>query len=138
MRNSGWVGLDFNLDKNLALHMHNSTFVGVCHHWPSCCQVTLSLGSSDKHHSIEKVCPPLTVESSNSAEAASLQSVLVASLFSECGVTSKRVAGRDTGSVFLLHFSLYSTIRKTVAFLNAKQRQNKGYTFKKTPLQNFI
>lgn len=39
---------------------------------------------------------PLTLESSASAQAATLQSVLVGGLYYECVVTCRRVAGRDT------------------------------------------
>lgn len=42
---------------------------------------------------------PLTLESSASAPAASLQRVLVGGLFYECAVTSRQVAGQDTDSV---------------------------------------
>lgn len=41
---------------------------------------------------------PLTLESSASAPAASLQRVLVGGLFYECAVTSRQVAGQDTDS----------------------------------------
>lgn len=41
---------------------------------------------------------PLTLESSASAPAATLQRVLVGGLFYECAVTSRQVAGQDTDS----------------------------------------
>lgn len=42
-----WPCLDSSLDKNLALHVHRTTFVWVLHHSPSCCQLALVLGRTD-------------------------------------------------------------------------------------------
>lgn len=49
--------LDSNLDKNLALHMHRTTFVGFLQHsldW----RVAHSLGGSDDTGLSRKLCPP--------------------------------------------------------------------------------
>lgn len=47
LRRDWWVCADSSLDKNMALHVHRTTFVWVLHHPPSCCQLALVLGRTD-------------------------------------------------------------------------------------------
>lgn len=47
LRRDWWACLDSTVDKNMALHMHRTTFVWVLHHSQSCCQLALVLGRTD-------------------------------------------------------------------------------------------
>lgn len=56
-RRDWWACLDSSLDKNMALHVHRTTFVWVLRRSPSCCQLVLVLGRTDDT-GLSRTCVP--------------------------------------------------------------------------------
>lgn len=98
LRRDWWACLDSSLNKNLAIHIHRTTFVGVFQRSSSCCQLVLVLGRSDDT-GLSRTYVPTNRGDPTSAQGATLQSVLVGALFSECVVTCRQVAGHNTDTL---------------------------------------
>lgn len=105
LRRDWWAYLDSGLDKKPGPARAQNHLCAS----PPPLSIMLStgacIGKNWRHRSIENMSP-LTLESFGSAQAATLQSVLVGGLFFECVVTCRRVTGHDTDSLCAVQLGL--------------------------------